>query len=69
MDFWNDKDMLDFARVATEGAYGKYRNCKKLIDKLNKYKMIKSIILRGRAPFRRPSLKEFGRCLTEWPSD
>ena len=38
MDFWNDKDMLDFARVATEGAYGKYRNCKKLIDKLKYFR-------------------------------
>jgi hypothetical protein len=35
---WTNKDMLEFARVASEGAYGNYRGCKTLISKLNKYK-------------------------------
>ena len=41
MDFWNDNDMIEFARIATEGSYGEYEGCRKLIDKLNKYKMIR----------------------------
>ena len=34
---YTDKDMLDFARVTTEGAYGEYRNCKSAELKLEKY--------------------------------
>lgn len=38
---WNDKDMLAFAKIAGEGAYGKYRGCKSLESKLIRYKKLK----------------------------
>ena len=37
---WNDKDMLAFARIASEGAYGEYRGCKLLESKLIRYKKL-----------------------------
>ena len=38
---WTDKNMFEFARVASSGAYGDYRNCKSLKDKLTRYKLLK----------------------------
>ena len=38
---WTDKDMLTFARIASEGAYGRYRGCKSLESKLLRYKQLK----------------------------
>ena len=35
---WSNRDMLQFAKVATEGAYGDYRGCKSLESKLIKYR-------------------------------
>ena len=40
MKKWTDKDMLEFARVASQGAYGKYRGCRTLKSKLKKYETI-----------------------------
>ena len=37
---WNDKDMLEFARVASGGSYGDYKGCKSLESKLKKYKLM-----------------------------
>jgi hypothetical protein len=37
---WNDKDMLEFARIASEGSYGDYKGCKSLQSKLKKYKLM-----------------------------
>jgi len=37
---WNDKDMIAFARIASEGAYGKYKGCKSLESKLFRYKQL-----------------------------
>jgi len=38
---WTNKDMLQFARIASEGAYGDYKGCKTLIKKLARYKILK----------------------------
>jgi len=38
---WTDKDMLTFARIASEGAYGEYKGCKSLESKLLRYKQLK----------------------------
>ena len=43
MKKWTDKDMLEFARVASQGAYGKYRGCRTLKSKLKKYETIMNI--------------------------
>jgi len=40
---WTDEDMLLFARIASEGAYGDYRGCKTLISKLNRYKQLSTM--------------------------
>jgi hypothetical protein len=40
MKKWTDKDMVEFARVASQGAYGKYRGCRTLKSKLKKYETI-----------------------------
>ena len=45
---WSNRDMLQFARVATEGAYGDYRGCKSLESKLIKYKELKSLKVMSR---------------------
>ena len=37
---WTDKDMLEFARIASAGSYGDYRGCKSLQSKLKKYKLM-----------------------------
>ena len=37
---WTDKDMLEFARVASGGSYGDYKGCKSLQSKLEKYKLM-----------------------------
>ena len=37
---WTDKDMLEFARVASGGSYGDYKGCKSLQSKLKKYKLM-----------------------------
>lgn len=37
---WNDKDMLNFARIASEGPYGKYSGCKSLESKLIRYRKL-----------------------------
>ena len=37
---WTDKDMLEFARVASGGSYGDYKGCKSLESKLKKYKLM-----------------------------
>ena len=41
MSEWTNKDMLRFARIASEGAYGDYRGCETLIKKLARYKILK----------------------------
>lgn len=41
---WTDEDILLFATIATQGAYGDYRGCKTLISKLNKYKKLKTMV-------------------------
>ena len=38
---WTDKDMLTFARIASEGSYGEYEGCKSLESKLTRYKQLK----------------------------
>jgi len=35
---WTNKDMLTFARIASEGPYGEYKGCKSLESKLIRYK-------------------------------
>lgn len=40
MKKWTDKDMIEFARVASQGAYGKYEGCRTLKSKLKKYETI-----------------------------
>ena len=37
---WTDKDMLEFARIASGGSYGDYKGCKSLTSKLKKYKLM-----------------------------
>jgi hypothetical protein len=37
---WTDKDMLEFARVASGGSYGDYKGCNSLTSKLKKYKLM-----------------------------
>jgi len=37
---WTDKEMLEFARVASGGSYGNYKGCKSLESKLKKYKLM-----------------------------
>ena len=37
---WTDKDMLEFARIASGGPYGDYKGCKSLQSKLKKYKIM-----------------------------
>jgi len=37
---WTDKDMLDFARISTEGPYGDYSGCRTIESKLSRYKKI-----------------------------
>ena len=41
MTKWTNKDMLRFARIASEGAYGDYKGCETLIKKLARYKILK----------------------------
>jgi len=41
---WTDEDMLLFAKIATEGAYGHYRGCKTLVSKLDKYKKLENMV-------------------------
>ena len=45
---WTHQDMLRFARVASEGAYGDYRGCNPLVKKLARYKTIKNRKLMSR---------------------
>lgn len=40
---WTDKNMLEFARIASKGAYENYRGCKTLISKLNRYKQLNNM--------------------------
>ena len=40
MKKWTDKDMIEFARVSSQGAYGKYEGCRTLESKLKKYETI-----------------------------
>lgn len=35
---WTDELVKEFAIVCTQGAYGDYRGCKKIEDKLNRFK-------------------------------
>lgn len=42
MKKWTDKDMIEFARVSSQGAYGKYEGCRTLESKLKKYETIKT---------------------------
>lgn len=37
---WTDKDMLEFARIASGGSYGDYKGCNSLTSKLKKYKLM-----------------------------
>jgi len=37
---WTDKDMLEFARIASGGSYGDYKGCKSLQSKLKRYKLM-----------------------------
>jgi len=39
---WSNEDMLSFARIASEGSYGKYKGCKSLESKLIRYKQLKT---------------------------
>ncbi len=41
MKHWTDKDMLAFARIASNGTGGKYEGCQTLISKLARFKTIK----------------------------
>ena len=41
MKNWSDKDMLAFARIASNGTGGKYKGCQTLISKLARFKTIK----------------------------
>jgi len=41
MKNWTDKDMLNFARIASNGTGGKYEGCRTLISKLARFKTIK----------------------------
>ena len=40
MDKWRDENMLEFARIASSGTYGKYKGCRTLVAKLARYKII-----------------------------
>lgn len=42
---WTNRDMLAFARVASEGAYGKYDKCNTLEKKLAKFKELKEVTM------------------------
>ena len=37
---WTDKDMLEFARIASGGSYGDYKGCKSLQSKLKRYELM-----------------------------
>jgi hypothetical protein len=39
---WSDKDMLDFARISTQGHYGDYSGCRTIESKLSRYKEIQT---------------------------
>ncbi len=43
---WTDKDMIRFARIASEGAYGLYSGCRSLESKLNRYKKLSKTMSR-----------------------
>jgi len=43
---WTDKDMIRFARIASEGAYGLYSRCKSLESKLSRYKKLSKTMSR-----------------------
>jgi len=38
---WNDVDLLEFAKVSSQGAYGIYTGCNKIEQKLERFKEIK----------------------------
>ncbi|MBP01298.1 MAG: hypothetical protein CMM25_00600 [Rhodospirillaceae bacterium] len=40
VNMWSDKDMLDFARISTQGHYGDYSGCRTIESKLSRYKKI-----------------------------
>ena len=43
---WTDKDMIRFARIASEGAYGLYSRCKSIESKLSRYKKLSKTMSR-----------------------
>jgi len=42
MSFWTDERALEFARVASGGAYGEFKGCNSLESKLERYKELKN---------------------------
>ena len=42
---WTDELAMEFARICSQGAYGQYRGCKKIEDKLSKFKEITTDIM------------------------
>lgn len=39
---WTEELVLEFAKVSQQGSYDEYRGCKKIEQKLEKFKEIKS---------------------------
>ena len=38
---WNDDLVMEFSKIATEGSYGDYSECKKLSEKIERFKALK----------------------------
>ena len=42
---WTDQRVKDFARVASQGAYGDYRGCNKMAQKLARFKELNTPLM------------------------
>ena len=39
-NFWTDERVLEFAKTSTAGSYGKYKGCKTLKEKMERFKSL-----------------------------
>lgn len=39
-NFWTDERVLEFAKTSTSGSYGKYKGCKTLKEKMERFKSL-----------------------------
>ena len=39
-NFWTDERVLEFAKTSTAGSYGKYKGCKSLEEKMERFKSL-----------------------------